>query len=100
MGSRQRNIIIVRKYELVWSPIIMKTKGITESLHSDTSSNTVLVTQGALKLKDACRYLGGISPSSLRRLIDRQLVKPNRALRHILIPVSELDRFIKTGGAS
>jgi Helix-turn-helix domain len=78
----------------------MKTKDITQPPNSDTSNNTVPVKQGALKLKEACRYLGGISPSSLRRLIDRQLLKPNRALRHILIPVSELDRFIKTGGAS
>jgi Helix-turn-helix domain len=53
--------------------------------------------QGALKLKDACRYLGNISPSSLRRLIDRGLLKPNRALRHILISVAELDRFLEEG---
>jgi hypothetical protein len=51
----------------------------------------------ALKLKDACAYLGGVSPITLRRLIGRGLIKPNRALRHILIPVSELDRFIQSG---
>jgi len=49
---------------------------------------------GALKLKDACAYLGGISPSSMRRLIARRLLTPIRALRHILIPVAELDRFL------
>jgi hypothetical protein len=53
--------------------------------------------QGALKLKDACEYLGGISPASIRRLINRGLLKPNRALRHILIPVAELDRFLAAG---
>jgi excisionase family DNA binding protein len=58
---------------------------------------TVMVKQGALKLKDACKYLGGISPSSLRRLIERGLLRPNRALRHILIPISELDRFLEEG---
>jgi len=55
------------------------------------------VKQGALKLKAACQYLGGISASSLRRLIQRKLLKPNRALRHILIPVTELDRFLAEG---
>lgn len=59
---------------------------------------TTNINQGALKLKDACRYLGGISPTSLRRLIKRKLLRPNRALRHILIPIAELDRFLKSGG--
>ena len=59
---------------------------------------TTTVNQRALKLKGACEYLGGISPSSLRRLIERGLLKPNRALRHVLIPIAELDRFIDSGG--
>jgi len=49
---------------------------------------------GAFKLKPACQYLGGISEITLRRLIVRGLIKPNRSLRHILIPKSELDRFL------
>ncbi len=49
---------------------------------------------GALKLKDAAKYLGGISTITVRRLIDRGLIKPCRTLRHLLIPISELDRFI------
>jgi hypothetical protein len=49
---------------------------------------------GALKLKDAASYIGGVSTTTLRRLIKRGLIKPNRALRHILIPVAELDRFV------
>jgi hypothetical protein len=55
------------------------------------------VMPAALKLKDACIYLGGISPSALRRLIRRGLIKANRGLRHILIPVAELDRFLREG---
>jgi hypothetical protein len=47
--------------------------------------------QGALKLKAAAKYLGGVSQITVRRLIDRGLIRPNRALRHLLIPVSELD---------
>jgi hypothetical protein len=53
---------------------------------------------GALKLKDAADYLGGVSTTTVRRLIRRGLIKPNLALRHILIPIAELDRFL--GGTS
>jgi excisionase family DNA binding protein len=52
---------------------------------------------GALKLKDAAQYLGGVSTITVRRLIKRGLIKPNRALRHILIPIGELDRFLAEG---
>ena len=53
---------------------------------------------GALKLKDAADYLGGVSTITVRRLIKRGLIKPNRALRHVLIPIAELDRFINGRG--
>jgi hypothetical protein len=53
--------------------------------------------RGALKLKEAADYLGGLSPISVRRLIKRGLIKPNRALRHIVIPIGELDRFLTEG---
>jgi Helix-turn-helix domain len=56
-----------------------------------------VVKQGTLKLIAACEYLGGISVTSLRRLIKRGLVRPNRSLRHILIPIGELDRFLREG---
>jgi excisionase family DNA binding protein len=49
---------------------------------------------GALKLKEAADYLAGVSTITVRRLIQRGLIKPNRALRHVIIPVAELDRFI------
>jgi excisionase family DNA binding protein len=49
---------------------------------------------GGLKLKDAAAYLGGISTLSLRRLIERGLIRPNRTLRHIIISREELDRFL------
>jgi excisionase family DNA binding protein len=52
---------------------------------------------GALKIKEAAQYLGGISTISVRRLIARGLIRPNRALRHVLIPVAELDRFLAGG---
>lgn len=62
-----------------------------------TKPNQRTQLQGALKLKDAAKYLGGVSIITVRRLIDRGLIKPNRALRHLLIPVSELDRFLAEG---
>jgi excisionase family DNA binding protein len=52
---------------------------------------------GALKIKDAAEYLGGVSTITVRRLIKRGLIKPNRALRHILISIGELDRFLAEG---
>jgi hypothetical protein len=55
------------------------------------------VPPGALKLKDSCAYLGGLSEITLRRLIKRGLIRPNRALRHILISIGELDRFLAEG---
>jgi len=57
------------------------------------------VTPQVLKLRQAAEYLG-VSIVTVRRLIKRKLITPIRALRHILIPVSELERFIKTGGAA
>ena len=52
------------------------------------------VNPAAFKLKQACQYLGGISPVTVRRLIDRGLIKRNPALRHIVISKAELDRFL------
>ena len=59
-------------------------------------SKTYIGASRALKLKDAANYLS-VSPISVRRLIQRGLIKPNRALRHILIPIGELDRFLENG---
>jgi excisionase family DNA binding protein len=57
----------------------------------NTGQNQIL--PRALQLKRAAAYLD-VSEMSMRRLIKRGLIKPNRALRHILIPVAELDRFL------
>jgi len=56
-------------------------------------------TGGALKSRAARQYLGGISEPTLFRLIERGLLKPNRATRHLLFPISELDRFLREGMA-
>jgi len=52
---------------------------------------------GALKLKPAAEYLGGLSVPTMHRLIARGLLRPNRSLRHLLFLKSELDRFLKEG---
>jgi excisionase family DNA binding protein len=51
---------------------------------------------GALKLKPAAEYLGGLSVPTMHRLIQRGLLKPCRATRHLLFPKKELDRFLMT----
>jgi hypothetical protein len=53
------------------------------------------ISPGALKLKEARAYLGGLSTPTMHRLIKRGLLKPNRATRHLLFPLSELDRFLR-----
>jgi hypothetical protein len=50
---------------------------------------------GALKLHAARQYLGGLSVPTMHRLISRGLLKPNRALRHLLFPIEELNRFLR-----
>jgi len=61
------------------------------------TSETVVIAErplrGALKIKSAARYLS-LSEITVRRLIDRGLLTPNRATRHLLLPISELDRFL------
>lgn len=37
----------------------------------------------------------GVCDKSIRRLILRGLIRPSRALRHILIPIDEIERFLR-----
>jgi excisionase family DNA binding protein len=37
----------------------------------------------------------GVSEKSVRRLVVRGLLRPSRALRHLLIPRSEIERLLK-----
>jgi excisionase family DNA binding protein len=62
-----------------------------------TNSKFSTVPPRVVKLKEAARYLG-ISPVSVRRLIKRGFIKPIRVLRHVLISIVELDRFVNSGG--
>jgi excisionase family DNA binding protein len=60
-------------------------------------SNAAPPSVGALKIKAAAKYLGGVSPITIRRLIDRGKIVPCRHLRHLLIPICELDRWLEEG---
>lgn len=60
-----------------------------------TTSSTTSANRLAYKLSEASAILG-VSTVSLRRAIDRGLIKPSRAFRHILIPAAELQRFLDT----
>jgi predicted urease superfamily metal-dependent hydrolase len=60
-------------------------------------SNNTPAIMGAMKMRDACAYLGGIHPATLRRLIERGLIRPNKVFRHLLFPVDELNRVIREG---
>ena len=52
---------------------------------------------GGFKLKPAAVYLGGLSVPTMHRLVQRGLLHPNRALRHLIFAKSELDRFLREG---
>jgi hypothetical protein len=52
---------------------------------------------GALKLQQARQYLGGLSVPTMHRLVKRGLLRPNRATRHLLFPLVELERFLREG---
>jgi hypothetical protein len=52
------------------------------------------------KLDDACQILGGLSKPSVYRLIERGLLRPNRALRHIIFSREELMRFLRENTAA
>jgi hypothetical protein len=57
------------------------------------------VKPGGYKLHGARQYIGGLSVPTMHRLIQRGLLHPNRALRHLLFSREELDRFLKDGMA-
>ena len=48
----------------------------------------------AYSVQETARMLG-VCDKSVRRLILRGLLRPSRALRHILIPRDEIERFLR-----
>jgi excisionase family DNA binding protein len=48
----------------------------------------------ALKLGGSAQYLS-VSKQTMRRLIAKGEIKPIRKLRHLLIPIEELNRWLQ-----
>ncbi len=65
----------------------------SKSKKKRNASHTVHIERRAFKIAEAASALG-VTPISIRRLIKRGLIRPNRALRHVLIPVQEIDRLL------
>jgi len=63
------------------------------TITTEASNSSSIQQRGALKLRAAARYLS-VSPITVRRLVERGLLRPNRATRHLLFPLRELDRFL------
>jgi excisionase family DNA binding protein len=57
-------------------------------------SRSSAVARLAFSVSEAAQMLG-VSDKTVRRLIDRKLLRVSRALRHLRIPKTELDRFLK-----
>lgn len=66
---------------------------------SPTSVQNPNPTPIALKIPDAAKALG-VKPITIRRLIERGELRPNRSLRTPLIPISQLHAFIEAGIAA
>jgi Helix-turn-helix domain len=73
------------------------TPGLLGTMKKNGLADTRIIPPGALKQREARAYLGGISIPTLHRLVKRGLLRPNRATRHLLFPISELDRFLRDG---
>jgi excisionase family DNA binding protein len=48
----------------------------------------------AVKTAGAAERLS-VTPKTIRSLVKRGLLKPNRSTRHLLFPIEELERFLK-----
>ena len=52
----------------------------------------------AYSVREAAEMLG-VCEKTVRRLIARGLISPNKALRHLLIPKKEIERFLEQGSS-
>ena len=54
---------------------------------------SLVIERRALKISEAAAVLG-VKPISIRRLIERGLLQPCRALRHPLIPIEQIEALL------
>jgi len=60
----------------------------------DKTTSLPPILRGGFQLKEAADYLG-VSTITVRRLVQRGLLKPNRKIRHLIFSVKELNRFLE-----
>lgn len=70
------------------SPAVDQTNGV------GASSNESVPDKKNYTLKEAALFLN-VSTRTVERLIERKLLRRNKALRKILIPRAELERFLE-----
>lgn len=67
----------------------------TESPYSNTNPiECGSPSRRAYKIHEVADILG-VTSISVRRLIDRGLLRPCRALRHVLVPADEIEKLLK-----
>ena len=65
---------------------------LTSPLFTDSASDNSKF-RLAFSVKETAKILG-LSEKTIRRLIARRLLRASRALRHLLIPRKEIERFL------
>ena len=48
----------------------------------------------AVNTAEAAHLMGGVSPRTIRRLVERGLLRASKGLRHLIIPVKEIERYL------
>lgn len=61
---------------------------------SSEPKDLLMLRRLAFSVRETAEMLG-ISEKTVRRLIRRGLLRPSRALRHLLIPKKEIERFLE-----
>ena len=72
--------------------VVVRPRKPCEDLESEGSSHGL--PRLAFRVDEVAEMLG-ISQQSVRRLIARRLLKPSKALRHLLIPRRQIEEFLK-----
>jgi excisionase family DNA binding protein len=72
-------------------------KQILTKKNMNPNSNANVNAVKSVKISEAAVILG-VSESSIRRLIDRGIIKPSRVLRHLLVPLKQLDQILDGKG--
>lgn len=73
---------------------LAETRGPVSDSQTENLNGTPALPRLAYSLQETAQMLG-VCDKTVRRLIARRLLKPLTALRHILIPKSEIERFLR-----